>query len=93
MQIENQIHIQHNIELRLNEGYSSSIDTCVVILATANYKFIDVENKYIDCWWGKCNWKKVQQSLITHNDKIYDKIVIDVSGATIEYYFDITECF
>ena len=93
MHIGEQIYIEHNIKLPIKGGYGSTIQTCVVILSEAKYYFIDVQNTYIDCWWGKGNWKKAQQSLIIRDDKKYDKVIIDVSGAPIEYFFDITECY
>ena len=50
MHIGEQIHIEHNIELPIIGEYGSTIDKCVIILAEAKYNFIEVQNKYIDCW-------------------------------------------
>ncbi|MEC4050068.1 hypothetical protein OX284_011555 [Flavobacterium sp. SUN046] len=93
MHIGEQIYLEHNIKLPIKGDYGSTIEKCVIILAEAKYNFIEVQNTYIDCCWGKGNWKKVKQSLIIRDDKKYDKITIDVSGVPIEYYFDITECY
>lgn len=93
MQIREQIYIKHNIKLPIMGGDGATIETCVIITADGKYDYIVIQNIYINYIWGIGNWRKAKQSLIIQEDKKIDKIVIDVGGETIEYYFDITECF
>ncbi|RAR72558.1 hypothetical protein [Flavobacterium aciduliphilum] len=93
MHIREQIFNKHNIKLPIMGGDGATIETCVIITADGKYDYISIQNRYINCFLGMGNWRKVKQSLIIQEDKKIDKIVIDYGGETIEYYFDITECF
>jgi len=76
-----------------NSGNSIK-DAIVISNAKSDEEGVDAEYAYLEKKYGQRNvdWKLITQSLITNNDKDYDKMDIELSdGTMLTVYFDITD--
>lgn len=78
-------------------GSGKSLDDPIVIEgAKNNFEGIRAEYMYIEEKYGRRNvdWRLLRQALLESNNKIYDKLAIELkSGDVVEIYFDITNFF
>jgi hypothetical protein len=92
-----------DLDLPISGGFGNSIEIPIIIHKTIPNDYVSIEYtllRTIGIGRG-IEWKMIQQSLLTHNDRMIDQLKIETKEITeteiitqIEnYYFDITECF
>ena len=84
--------------LPISGGDGTTMSNAVIIGSEAKYELIQVENKSISAMLDEGYWRKVEQSLISVDEKEYDKITIrhflnDGEVAEMIFWFEVTECF
>jgi len=77
--------------MKVTGGDGTSIEKAIVISDCENLEGIDQEYKEIRKRFG--NYKLIQQSLIDVNNRMYDKLELEIEGEQIEVFFDITDFF
>ena len=74
-----------------------SIDDAIIISDVDNhFDGINAEYRYIENSYGRrgVDWRMIRQELLNENQKVYDRILIQLTDQTeISLYFDLTEFF
>lgn len=74
-----------------------SIKDAIIISDVDNhFEGINAEYQYIEHKYGRrgVNWLLIRQELLNENQKVYDRIIIQLTNQTeISLYFDLTEFF
>lgn len=83
--------MESSFEVKVSGGNGKSIEEAIKISNCTNSQGVQKEYEEIRKRYGKC--RLIKQMLIGRNQRMYDKICIEVKGKVIETYFDITEFF
>ena len=83
--------------VRIIENSGETTEKAIIILdADDHYHGIDLEYEYLAKKHGRKgeDWKLEKQSLLSENNKMYDKMIIQLSDDTERtIFFDITDFF
>lgn len=80
----------------MSSEIDSLFENAVVVEAGDTMAGIQAERDYIAriCGEPRRAWKLQQQSLLHHNGKPYDRIIVSLSnGETRTFYFDVSKFF
>jgi len=77
--------------MKITGGDGSSIEKAIVISECSSLEGIDQEYSEVRKRFG--NYTLIQQSLFNVENKMYDKLELDIDGGKIEVFFDITDFF
>ena len=77
--------------MKVSGGDGSSIQNAIIISECSNLEGVDQE--YIEIRKRFGDYQLIQQTLLDVEDRMYDKLDLDINGRIIEVYFDITEFF
>ncbi len=72
-------------------GDGSSIEKAIIIAGCNS--FDGVEQEYIEVRKRFGNYKLIQQSLLSVENQMYDKLELEIEGEIMEVFFDITAFF
>ena len=77
--------------VKITGGDGSTIEKAIVISDCTDIEGVDQEYILLKSIFGQ--FKTIQQTLLNENNKMYDKLEIDVEGERIVVFFDITDFF
>ena len=77
--------------VKVRRGDGSSFETAIIISECNNTEGVEQEYREIKDRFGP--YKLTQQSLIKHENKMYDLLELEINGEEVKVYFDITAFF
>ena len=77
--------------MKVTGGDGSSIENAIVISECSNLEGVDQE--YIEVRKRFGNYNLIRQSLFNVDNRMYDKLELEIEGKQIEVFFDISEFF
>ena len=77
--------------VKVSGGNGTSIEDAIKISDCTDMEGVDQEYLIMREVFGE--FKMIQQSLLNIDDKMYDKLEIEVKGERMEIFFDITDFF
>ena len=72
--------------MKITGGDGSSLENAIIISEGIRQEYIEVRKRF-------GNYKLIQQSLLSIDNKMYDKLELEIEGRKIEIFFDITDFF
>lgn len=77
--------------MKISGGDGTSIEKAIIISECNNSEGIHQE--YVEVRKRFGNYKLIQQSLLNVDNRMYDKLELEIEGEQIEVFFDITDFF
>ena len=77
--------------MKVTGGDGSSIENAIVISECSNLEGVDQE--YIEVRKRFGNYNLIRQSLFNVDNRMYDKLELEIEGKQIEVFFDISDFF
>ena len=77
--------------MKVTGGDGSSIENAIVISNCNNSE--GIRQEYIEVQKRFGNYKLIQQSLLNVDERMYDKLELEIEGKEIDVFFDITDFF
>ena len=77
--------------MKITGGDGSSLENAIIISECSNSE--GIRQEYIEVRKRFGNYKLIQQSLLSIDNKMYDKLELEIEGRKIEIFFDITDFF
>jgi len=77
--------------MKVTGGDGSSIENAIVISNCNNSE--GIRQEYIEVQKRFGNYKLIQQILLNVDERMYDKLELEIEGKEIDVFFDITDFF
>ena len=77
--------------MKVTGGDGSSIENAIVISNCNNSE--GIRQEYIEVQKRFGNYKLIQQSLLNVDERMYDKLELEIEGKEIDVFFDVTDFF
>ena len=77
--------------MKVTGGDGSSIENAIIISECSNSEGIAQEYSEVRQRFG--NYKLIKQSLFSVDNRMYDKLELEMEGKQIEVFFDISDFF
>ena len=77
--------------MKITGDDGSSIENAIVISECNNSEGIAQEYSEVRKRFG--NYKLIQQSLLNIDNRMYDKLELEIEGEQVDVFFDITDFF
>lgn len=96
MDIQQYIQKKCGVLLPIKGGDGQSKNSPVILTLKSSYFLIQVQNDFISYWTENGRWRKINQSLIEDDKKIFDKVTIyhideDENESLFTFWFDVSE--